>query len=303
VDGQTVLGDYSIGTGSQAVNAATSSGAPSADFFGTARPQGSGPDIGAVEIVLPPSDLAVTKTDNVTTVARGATGVTYTIVVTNNGPGAASGATLTETLPGSVLGFSRFNVTSWTCSASAGSSCAATGTGNNTRSGTMSLLNGGTATYTLVGDVPTTAPLGSSTNTVTVSGGGDPNTANNTASDTDTIVPPVAFTAESGPASFVLGGTTLNFGNLSGLQSDTITVTVGASVTFGTATVTNMPSSNTNFSKGVDTCSGATLTAGSTCTITINFNAPAGIALRAATLSVPYSGASGSPAMLLLAGS
>jgi len=44
------LGDYSITNGSPAQSTATPSGAPDHDFFGHARPQGTGFDIGAVEI-------------------------------------------------------------------------------------------------------------------------------------------------------------------------------------------------------------------------------------------------------------
>ncbi|MGF6299263.1 MULTISPECIES: Ig-like domain-containing protein [Paraburkholderia] len=44
------LGNYSIESNSPAVNAATPVGAPNHDFFGTARPQNGGVDIGAVEL-------------------------------------------------------------------------------------------------------------------------------------------------------------------------------------------------------------------------------------------------------------
>ena len=48
-----VLGNYSINTGSPAINAGTATGAPNHDIFGTSRPQGFGYDIGAVEFVQP----------------------------------------------------------------------------------------------------------------------------------------------------------------------------------------------------------------------------------------------------------
>ncbi|CAB3732704.1 hypothetical protein LMG24238_05873 [Paraburkholderia sediminicola] len=48
-----VLGNYSINTGSPAINAGTATGAPNHDIFGTSRPQGLGYDIGAVEFVQP----------------------------------------------------------------------------------------------------------------------------------------------------------------------------------------------------------------------------------------------------------
>jgi hypothetical protein len=94
---------------------------------------------------------------------------------------------------------------------------------------------------------------------------------------------------------------TLAFGNLTGAQASTVTVSVGAApVTFGTATVTN--TTGTAFSKGVDTCSGATIPAGGTCTIQVRFAAPAGNNARSATLSLPDNGA-GSPQSLRLTGS
>jgi hypothetical protein len=46
---QAPLGNYSIDTGSPAINTASATGAPNHDFFGTQRPQGAGFDIGAVE--------------------------------------------------------------------------------------------------------------------------------------------------------------------------------------------------------------------------------------------------------------
>jgi hypothetical protein len=162
----------------------------------------------------------------------------------------------------------------------------------------MNLANLGTATYTLVGTVQSGAPLGSMSNTAETSGGNDPVSSNDTATDTDTIVPPVAFTALTGPGS--LSDTTLDFGNLTGAQSATLTITANTAVTFGTAQVSNVIINA--FSKGADTCSGHAIAAGGTCTIVINFAAPGGTNLRLGAVSIPYSGASGSPLALILTG-
>ncbi|MFN0108247.1 MAG: hypothetical protein ACKVZH_05270 [Blastocatellia bacterium] len=128
-------------------------------------------------------DMAITKTNNTNTLVPG-TQTTYTIVVTNSGPSAAVGAHVKDIMPaGLVIG-------AWTCAASSGSSCGqASGTVNIDT--TVSLLPGGTATYTVNATVASTA-TGTLTNTATVTaaaGTTDPNTANNSATDTDALAP------------------------------------------------------------------------------------------------------------------
>ena len=99
------------------------------------RPVVNPVDIGADELSVPPADLAITQnSDGRTIVARGTNGVTYTIVVTNNGPSAVTNATLTDNLPGGLLSFVP---TAWSCTASAGSSCTAPASIGDTRSGTV----------------------------------------------------------------------------------------------------------------------------------------------------------------------
>jgi len=51
----TTLGNYSLTAGSPAIDAGIEKGAPTTDFFGTTRPQGSEFDIGAVEFVKSPA--------------------------------------------------------------------------------------------------------------------------------------------------------------------------------------------------------------------------------------------------------
>ncbi len=60
---------------------------------------GTGGTATATLTVTPVADLAITKTDNLTAVAPGAT-IGYGIVVTNGGPTAVTGASVTDTFPG-----------------------------------------------------------------------------------------------------------------------------------------------------------------------------------------------------------
>jgi len=146
------------------------------------------------------SDLSVTKTDSATNSTPG-TPVTYTIVVTNNGPDAVTGASVTDTFPGSLS-----NV-SWTCTASSGSSCTASGTGNVSDS-LVNLLNSGTATYTITADIGSgaTGSLSNTANVTAPSGTTDPDTSNNQATDTNTLTPVTDLViAKSGPATVLAG--------------------------------------------------------------------------------------------------
>ncbi|MGA7178364.1 MAG: Ig-like domain-containing protein [Thiobacillaceae bacterium] len=306
--GGDLLGNYAPAAGSPLINAGISAAVsgvapPSTDFFGTTR---TAPyDIGAVEFVAPPasSDLAITKTDGVTNVIRGSS-VTYTIVVTNNGPSTVTGAVVADTRPSAITAGSW----SWSCAPTGSNGCGPSG---NSGSGNINktlgtLASGASVTFTVTGTISSSAAFGNFSNSATVtapSGTSDPNTSNNNATDTDTVVTPaVSFTGESGVATLNGAGTTLSFGNRNGSVSDTVTLTIGgtASVTFGTATVTN--GTGTAFSKGADSCSGNTFAVGATCTITVNFNGPTGNSARTGTLTVPHNG-TGSPATLALTGS
>src|SRR5262245_31732325 len=54
------------------------------------------------DTLTPRADLAVTKTDGQTSAVPG-TSTTYTIVVSNNGPSAVSGASVSDLLPAGVI--------------------------------------------------------------------------------------------------------------------------------------------------------------------------------------------------------
>ena len=143
-------------------------------------PPGSAP----LTVVTATADLAITKTNNATSVAPGSA-VTYTIVVTNNGPSAVVGATVTDVAPAALTGVT------WTCTASAGNSCPASGTGNMNAS--VSLVAGGTATFTLTGTLSASA-TGELRNAATIApppGIVDNVPGNDSATDSDPVVAPM----------------------------------------------------------------------------------------------------------------
>ncbi len=126
------------------------------------------------------ADLAITKTDGILTV-RPNDLVNYTIVVTNDGPLAVTGATVADTLPAALIN------ANWTCIASGGASCTASGTGSI--NDTVNLPAGSSVTYSLSATVDLGARgVVNNTATVTAPGGiTDPLPGNNTATDVDTI--------------------------------------------------------------------------------------------------------------------
>ena len=156
------------------------------------------------DTLTPQADLAITKTDGVTSVNAGGSTV-YTIVATNNGPSVATGATVSDTAPaGLTLG-------SWTCTASAGSSCPASGSGNIS-SAVVNLIVGGSASFTVNATVAGSA-TGSISNTATIAapaGVTDPFPTNNSATDTDTVNPvaDLAITKTDGTTTATPGGST-----------------------------------------------------------------------------------------------
>jgi len=126
------------------------------------------------------ADLAITKTDGVSSATPGDT-VTYTIVASNTGPSAALGS-VTDSFPAAC------SAVSWACVGAGGGSCSASGSGDI--ADTVDLPVGGSATYTATCDIDPAA-TGTLDNTATVApalGVSDPDNANNSASDSDSLL-------------------------------------------------------------------------------------------------------------------
>ncbi len=174
--------------------------------------------------ITPPltPDLTLTKT-HVGNFTQGQNGATYTLTASNGGTGATNGAvTVTDTLPASLTATAMSGI-GWTCTV-ATTSC--------TRSDALAAGSSYPA-ITLTVNVASSAPA-SVTNTAAISGGGESNTANNSASNATTINPPATpdlTLSKTHIGSFVQGQSGANY---------TLTVSnSGTGATSGLVTVTD----------------------------------------------------------------
>jgi len=200
-----------------------------ADFFlnsSSSNPQ----NLSSGCLDLTAADLSITKTDSPDPVTTGAD-VTYTIVVTNNGPATAQSVAVADSLPGTV--------TFGSCSSSGTGVCG--GSGNNRTITFSSLASGASATITLVA----TANSASGTiitNTATVSSStDDPTPANNSST---------ATTAVSNPTSANLSISKTDSPDPVGVGNDiayTITLTNGGLDAASTVTFADTVPANTTF--------------------------------------------------------
>ena len=172
--------------GSPAIDAGSVTGIAIVDQRGIGRPidgnddSSADPDIGAVE--ANPVDLYVTKTADSSTAEPGDS-LTYTIVVSNNGPNDVCEAVdFTDTMPESLT-----NV-NWTCTPSSGTVCS-----NDSGTGDIdeiveTLPAGQTLTYAVTGTVASSAS-GTISNTadITTTYDLDTDTSNNSATATTTV--------------------------------------------------------------------------------------------------------------------
>jgi uncharacterized repeat protein (TIGR01451 family) len=125
------------------------------------------------------ADMAIVKTASPNPVLEGDI-LTYTLAVTNNGPASATTVIVTDTLP-SVMTYLASTTTTGTCSEAGGSVTCQLGT----------IANAGTATITIT-VVAGTPGVVSNTATVTADQI-DPTPANNSSTQTETIVAPTSI--------------------------------------------------------------------------------------------------------------
>jgi uncharacterized repeat protein (TIGR01451 family) len=137
-----------------------------------------------VTVTLPSADLTITKT-HIGNFTQGQTGATYTLTATNSGTAATSGTvSVVDTLP-TGLTATAISGTSWICMLA---------TLTCTRSDALA-AGSSYAAITLTVDVAANA-ASSITNNATVSGGGEINTSNNSATQTTTVTAPANLTPD-----------------------------------------------------------------------------------------------------------
>nr|WP_210204481.1 DUF11 domain-containing protein [Phyllobacterium phragmitis] len=126
------------------------------------------------------TDLAITKDDGAIAYAAGGN-VTYSIVVSNNGPSAVTGARVSDPLPAGIT------TANWTCGGVTGGAACGAASGAGAIDTTADLPVGASVTYALTMGVPAdfTGDLVNTANVETPDGITDTDTSNNTASDTD----------------------------------------------------------------------------------------------------------------------
>ncbi len=212
-------------------------------------------DIGLV------ADIGIVKDDGVTEVTAGSP-VTYAITVLNAGPNDVAAAIVTDAFPASITGVT------WTCVGSGGGVCAPAGAGNLVD--IANLPFGGAVVYTATGTVsPAATGTIDNTATVTVTGATDPNLANNSSTDSDTVIAEVDLAiSKTDHACYVLPG---------GSTTYTITATnSGPASAVGATVIDTFPADVTTVSWTCAASGGAVCTASGSGNINDTVTVPAG---------------------------
>ncbi|MCE9525292.1 MAG: DUF11 domain-containing protein, partial [Planctomycetales bacterium] len=191
----------------------------------------------------PVIDAQITKTDGTTVAVAGAPN-SYIIVVSNNGSADISGAAVADTFPAAFTGVT------YTATATGGATGFTTSGSGNINDTAVNLPVGSSIIYVASGTISPTA-AGTLGNTATVTATGDVNTANNTSTDTDTLVAATDLKiTKTDNRGFVLAG-----------SSDTYTIVVtnaGPSSVTGASVTDTFPASFTGVAYTATATGGAT---------------------------------------------
>jgi len=209
--------DPRLGAGSPAIDTGrnTAQRAPPTDSEGDTRPfDGNGDGTATIDIGIdestgapaPNADLAIAKSGTPNPVTEGQN-ITYTVTVTNNGPGDASSVSMVDTLDG-LLAYVSATPSQGSCTEATGVVTCSLG----------AITNGAGATVTIVAATPDVPESTVATNSATVSGvETDPDLTNNSVTVDTTIVPagPVladlAITKADAPDPVISGGPQLSY--------------------------------------------------------------------------------------------
>jgi len=236
------------------------------------------------------SDLAITKTDGRNTYAANSP-ITYTVVVTNNGPSDAFNVEVLDSIPPQITSWT------WTCTTVVNASGCDDRNSTVDFHDTVTIRNGGRIEYTVTANVTGALETISNAATINLSGGIDfidPNSGNNTATDIDIPEIDLQITKDDGGVSYAAGGTvpyTVTITNNSTFDLTGITVsdakpsqvtTWSWSCTGGCNPVTN---SNANFTDMINLTAGSSLVYN--VTANISPSAGTGIITNTAIVSAP----------------
>jgi uncharacterized repeat protein (TIGR01451 family) len=171
---------------------------------GVSDPNGANNSATDSDALDPIADLTISKTNGVASSIPG-TDTVYTIVVGNAGPSNAPGSSVADVFPAACVGVT------WSCVGAGGGTCTANGAGNI--NDVVNLPASGNVTYSATCPIDPAA-LGTLANTATVTAAGgvsDPNGANNSATDSDTLDPIADLTISktNGVASSIPGADTV----------------------------------------------------------------------------------------------
>jgi uncharacterized repeat protein (TIGR01451 family) len=231
--------------------------------------------VGTIVAGAMPADMGVAKVAAPAN-APPSSNITYTLTLSNAGPGAASMVSLADTLPGDLT-FVSLNQQSGPAFSCSTPSVGAGGTISCTAS---TYAVGATSVFTLVAHIPSTASPGTEyTNTVIVTSDDDPSSENNSATTT-TIVGPIAdlAVAKVGPASAAAGPISYTITATNNGPNTVPNVTLSDSLPPGTAFVSMVQNTGPSASCFQFTCHWLALSSGASAQFTLTLNVTGDVA-------------------------